>query len=296
MAEKIYRTIVIAEKLPNKELFFFYGHSIEWLMSPLDYYVEDWRCHDLASLRVFFMDFLTIDDLERFVASNEFSFEIKEKPIRLETQFNAQHEEFLTTEYGSQKDSYKPFIGFCTNVLYHYNAQEEQEEQVELINKKLHQYSVDLEEIANKYQIDINAYPHLINTFSFYRPNRIEECCRAIHEPFLGYQLHIHDPFMLYQDADVTVTAQAENETLKNVHRFKVREAKPERDCGFLPDSITTDIRVGDEQIYFNKGFFIKAIHVNMNAIVTDKMIDVGGKVIEQQSESKSHFVIKVDK
>jgi hypothetical protein len=296
MPEKVYRTILIAEKISNNELGFFYGHSIEWLMSPIDYSINCWKSHDLSSLKVFYVDLLTIDDLERFIANNKFSFEVSGKPISLQTQFNEQHKEFLTTEYGSQTDSYKPLMGFCTHVTYHYHAQDEDDQQAEIINKKLHQYATDLEKIADEYQIDIKAYPHLINTFSFYTPNRIEESSRAIREPFLGYQLHIYDPFMLYQDADVTVTAQAENETLEDVRSFKVHEAITERDCGFIPDSITTDIKIGDEQIYFNKGFFIKAIHFNMNAIVTDKIIDIGGKVIEQQSESKSHFVVKVDK
>lgn len=95
----IYRTLLILEKEKGGWKFL-YGHSIKWLMTPLDYSISSWIDFNIhKNVYVFAIDFSKKKPVDDMIDSGVFSFRYKEERQEVKFEFDCR-EDFFRQELG----------------------------------------------------------------------------------------------------------------------------------------------------------------------------------------------------
>lgn len=257
----IFRTLLLCQKMDKSCYKIFYGHSIHWKLSELDYQVDSWKSKRIrGDIYAFFIDFpdrLWIDSLmERKHAnitsnSNELDFVFDWKN---------QADNFLMND--NEDNDFKPFISLCSKVKYYFSETESEQLEGFLQTKKS-----AIADIDNEFFVPLAKYPYLIDTLSIYYPTRIETYLKnqVENNSLMAVTFVINDTFAEYNSCDVKYLLKSAEKEITGT--FQVHEAPKTIPIEFDPDYMHLEIKNGDDLIYAEKSHFIKSIHVNLRAM-----------------------------
>lgn len=276
----VMRTLLIADNRNNKLL---YGHSIIWELSEIDYTVKKWKQFTSGSISAYFKDIEDQSSLSESLNSSEFDLS-PDLNIQISFDFPDSDEFFIEQSY--DEDNFNPFIGLCTfaKVWFKEYTATTQDNPADFV--RTHKES--LEEIKERYHLDLLGAPHLIGTFCIFTPTRIEESFKGIeNKQTVGYQISLWDYFNLYNGAKVSVESTAGTRT--HTDHFLLDSEVHTFNCGFVPDKNVTTIKLNNIVIYRSSFSLLKKISVRLN-VIEEKKIVSGDKVIVQVKSTESGF------
>jgi len=259
--ESIYRTLCFCEKV-NDEYIFFYGHSILWNLTPLDYVVEGWKRKNIGGdMYVFFSDLPNKDLIDQLLNERKIEIETNGKKHNLVFKWNKKDTGFLIND--SNEDEYKPFISLCTDVTYYFSEIDD-----EFVDDFLQKRKTLISKIETDFFVPLAKNPHLIFTFSVYIPTRIEAFLKNIRDEnnhITGVNFVINDVFNDYQSCEVNFLLTSDGE--KEDGSFKLCNIPENINTNFDPDYMELTIKDGEKVVFTEKCYFIKSININMNII-----------------------------
>lgn len=275
----IFRTLLLCQKMDNGPYKIFYGHSIYWKLSELDYQVDSWKAKRIrGDIYVFFIDFpdrLWIDSLMEYKQAKITS---NNKELDLVFDWENQADNFLMND--NEDNDFKPFISLCSKVKYYFSEIESEKIEGFLQTKKS-----AIADIDNEFFIPLAKYPYLINTFSIYNPTRIETYLKnqVENKSLMAVTFVINDTFAEYKSCDVKYLLKSAEKEITGT--FQVHEAPRTIPVEFDPDYMHLEIKNGADLIYAEKSHFIKSIQVNLRA-VTGNIRTANGSVSSHTSSS----------
>lgn len=274
----VHRTLII---INNKDDSLIYGHSISWLLSELDYSVPNWKTYNNGDFSVHFKDLESTDIIESNLRSGLLIIDLEKITLKATLPDN---EEFFI-EQSHSEINFNPFINLCTFCKVHFGElSQSAKNPVDFLIEHKGQF----EDFKEKFHIDLPSNPHLIGTFSFFIPTRIEESFKGHDsEKLHGYEIHLHDYFKAYLGATVSTTAIAGEKF--HEASFPLDDECREIACGFLPDKQVTTITLNKKIIYKSSFHLLKNIGFTTN-IVSQKKISINGQVITQTISDESKF------
>lgn len=276
----VMRTLLIADNR-NKRLL--YGHSIIWELSEIDYTVNEWKQFTSGSISAYFKDIKDKSSLSESLNSGVFDLS---PDLNIQISFDLPDSDEFFIEQSYDEDNFNPFIGLCTfaKVRFKEYTAAAQDNPADFVRS----HKESLEEIKNKYHLDLLGAPHLVGTFCIFDPTRIEESFKGIeNEQTVGYKISLLDYFNLYDGAKVSVESTAGSQ-LHTDHFFLDSEVHT-FNCGFVPDKNVTTVELNDIVIYKSSFSLLKKISVRLN-VIEEKKIVSGDKVIVQVKSTGSGF------
>ena len=276
----VLRTLLIADNKSGKLL---YGHSIVWELSELDYSVKKWKKFTTSThISVYFKD---IDDESKIsTALNNGMFDLS-PDLNIQISFDFPESDQFFIEKSYDETNFSPFIGLCSFAKVHFQefspAQGNPADYV-----RAHKDSLD--EIKERYRLDLLEAPHLVGSFTIFEPTRIEEDFKGIeNEQVVGYKISLFDYFDLYKGAQVRLEAVSASQ--KHIIDFPLDGEVHTIHCGFVPDQHTTVVELHGRIIYKSSFALLKKIDVQIN-LLEEKKIVSGDKVIHQVRSTVSGF------
>lgn len=276
--KKVHRTLILTN---NKDNSLIYGHCISWTLSELDYVSPDWKTYNKGKFSAHFKDLENIDDLENNLNTGTLEVDLEKFILKA---ILPDSEDFFI-EQSHEESNFNPFISLCTFSKVHFaDIGQNAKNPVDFITA----HKSEFEDFKEKFHVDLPHNPHLIGSFSFFTPTRIEESFKGHNTPeFCGYEIHLHDYFRSYTGATVLTTAVAG----EKIHEqsFNLDDKSRKVACGFVPDKQITIVKFDESTIYKSSFYLLKNIRVNTN-IVTHKQIKSNGTTITQATSEKSKF------
>lgn len=275
----IFRTLLICQKLDDGFYKIFYGHSIHWILSELDYQIDSWKVKNIkGDIYVLFTDLpdkLWIDSL---MEHNHEKITSNDKEFDLVFNWENQADNFLSND--NADSDFKPFISLCSKVKYYFSEAESKHIELFLQSKKS-----AIAKIDSEFFVPLAKYPYLINTFSIYHPTRIETYLKNKVENscLVAVTFIINDTFAQYNSCEVKYLLKSPGKEISGV--FQVHETPKTIPIKFDPDYMHLEIKNGDDLIYDETSHFIKSIHVNLRA-VTKNIRTTNGSVPAHISSS----------
>jgi hypothetical protein len=274
----VMRTLLIA-RTNNNELL--YGHSIVWELSELDYRVSNWKKFQSGEATVYFKD----------LQSEEVDAALKQGAFNLAPSLNVcisadlPESETFFIEKSYEENNFNPFTELCTFATAHFRELPEGDD---TLFDFLHNNQNSFAEIKDRFHIDLEKMPHLLGTFTVFRPTRIEENFKGFqNDTSAGYKIHLHDYFELYEGATVRLESIAGDNT--HMHELKLNDELHIIDCGFVPDRHITTIELNGQTIYRSSFALLKHISISANIVEERKWV-IGDKVIVQKRSSQDRF------
>ena len=259
--ESIYRTLCFCQKI-NSSYKIFYGHSIYWKLTDLDYVIDGWKRKNIqGDIYAFFVDLPSRDAIDQLINSKHLEIDSNSKKHSLIFDWEQNDTDFLIND--ARDYEYKPFISLCSKATYYFSIIES-----EFIDDFLREKKEAISRLEDEYIVPLVKYPHLLNTFAIYTPTRIEASLQNIRDKtnhIAGVEFYINDIFEEYQDCEATFLLSSEGE--KEQGSFKLSDEPKSISTRFDPDYMELSIKDGEEVIFEEKCHFIKSINVNMNII-----------------------------
>lgn len=257
--ESIYRTLCFCQKV-NGSYKVFYGHSIYWKLTDLDYVIDGWKRKNIqGDIYVFFVDLPSRDAVDQLINSKHLEIDANSKKHSLIFDWEQSDTDFLIND--ASDNEYKPFISLCSKATYYFSIIES-----ELIDEFLREKKDTISRLEDEYIVPLAKNPYLLNTFAIYTPTRIETSLQNIRDEgdhIAGVEFYINDIFEEYQDCEATFLLSSEGE--KEQGSFKLSDEPKSISTRFDPDYMELSIKDGEEVIFEEKCHFIKSINVNMN-------------------------------
>lgn len=276
----VMRTLLIADNR-NKRLL--YGHSIIWELSEIDYTVNEWKQFTSGSISAYFKDIEDKSSLSESLNSGVFDLS---PDLNIQISFDLPDSDEFFIEQSYDEDNFNPFIGLCTfaKVRFKEYTAAAQDNPADFVRS----HKESLEEIKNKYHLDLLGAPHLVDTFFIFDPIRIEENFKGIeNEQAVGYKISLLDYFNLYNGARVSVESTAGTQIHSD--HFLLDSEIHTINCGFVPDKHITTIEFNDTVIYRSSFSLLKKISIRLNMIEEKKIVS-GDKVTVQVKSTESGF------
>jgi hypothetical protein len=259
--ESIYRTLCFCQKV-NASYKIFYGHSIYWKLTELDYVIDGWKRKNIqGDIYAFFVDLPSRDAVDQLINSKHLEIDANSKKHSLIFDWEQSDTDFLIND--ASDNEYKPFISLCSKATYYFSIIES-----EFIDEFLREKKEAISRLEDEYIVPLAKNPHLLNTFAIYTPTRIETSLQNIRDGrnhIAGVEFYINDIFEDYQDCEATFLLISEGE--KEQGSFKLSDEPKSISTRFDPDYMELSIKDGEEVIFEEKCHFIKSINVNMNII-----------------------------
>jgi len=275
--KNIQRTLLIAEIKTGTLI---YGHSINWLLSPLDYIVKEWKTFKIGGISIHYKDIENATEIETAIEAGQFNL-----PPNLKIHFNLPDSDDFFIERSYEEENFNPFISLCTHAKVYFQDNPKAETSPA---DYLRAHKEAFETIEEKFQVNLIKHPHLVDTFTIFTPTRLEESFKGHHnDNLVGYEIALLDYFNLYSGAIVDLESTDEINTHKasfgldsNIHQIN---------CGFVPDKHTTTITLNDQIIYRSSFSLVKRISTTIN-IASERKIKFGDCTIQQKTSEKGSF------
>ena len=259
--ESIYRTLCFCQKV-NNDYRVFYGHSIFWKLTSLDYLVEGWKRKNIkGDVYVFFSDLPNYDLIEELLNNRKVEIETNSKICNLVFDWSQSDKDFLINEGGG--DDYKPFISLCSKASYYFS-----EVNSESVDEFFLERKKSIHQLEKEFFIPLSNNAHLINTFAVYEPTRIETSLRNIRDEsnrITCVQFLINDTFHEYQDCEAVFLLTSDGDREEGCFRLCCPPKKI--NTSFDPDYMELTIKKGEEAVFIEKCYFIKSISINMDVV-----------------------------
>jgi|GEM_PF-3478615 hypothetical protein len=259
--ENIYRTLCFCQKI-NGNYKIFYGHSIYWKLTGLDYVIDGWKRKNIqGDIYAFFVDLPSRDAVYQLINNKNLEIDANSKKHSLIFDWEQSDTDFLIND--ARDHEYKPFISLCSKAIYYFSIIES-----EFIDDFLREKKEAISRLEDEYIVPLAKNPHLLNTFAIYTPTRIETSLQNIRDErnhITGVEIYINDTFGEHQDCEATFLLSSEGE--KEQGSFKLSDAPKSISTRFDPDYMELSIKDGEEVIFEEKCHFIKSININMNVI-----------------------------
>ncbi|ALZ75394.1 hypothetical protein [Rheinheimera sp. F8] len=259
--ESIYRTIFFCQRV-NDNYNIFYGHSIYWKLTSLDYVIDGWKRKNIqGDIYAFFVDLPSFDAIDQLISSKRLEINANAKKHILIFQWEQSDANFLIND--ASDNEYKPFISLCSKAIYYYSTIES-----EFIEDFLREKKESISRLEEEYITPLAKNPHLLNTFAIYTPTRIETSLQNVRDQknhITGVEFHINDIFGEYQDCQVNFLLSSEGENDKG--SFKLSDEPKIISTRFDPDYMEISIQHGEEVVFEEKCYFVKSININMKII-----------------------------
>lgn len=259
--ESIYRTLCFCQKI-NGNYQIFYGHSIFWKLTKLDYVISGWKRKNIqGDIYVFFTDLPNSEAVERLINDKQLDIDTNSKKHCLTLNWEQSDTDFLIND--ASNSEYKPFISLCSKATYYFSLIES-----EFIDEFLREKKDVISRLENEYIVSLTKNPHLLNTFAIYTPTRIETSVHNIRDEenhITGVEFHINDIFQEYQDCSAFFLVSSKGE--KEQGSFTLSDTPKSIDIPFDPDYMELLIKDEEEVIFKEKCHFIKSINVSLNTI-----------------------------
>ncbi|WP_203142626.1 hypothetical protein [Marinobacter mangrovi] len=259
--ESVYRTLCFCQKV-NGSYKIFYGHSIYWKLTDLDYVIDGWKRKNIqGDIYAFFVDLSSRDAVDQLINSEHLEIDASSKKHSLIFDWEQSDTDFLIND--ASDNEYKPFISLCSKATYYFSIIES-----EFIEEFLREKKEAISRLEDEYIVPLAKNPHLLNTFAIYTPTRIETSFQNIRDErnhIAGLEFYINDIFEDYRDCEVIFLLSSEGE--KEQGSFKLSDEPKSISLRFDPDYMELSIKDGEEVIFEEKCHFIKSINVNMNMI-----------------------------
>lgn len=275
----VMRTFLIA-RTKNNELL--YGHSIVWELSGLDYVIDTWKKCQLGEISIYFKDLR--DGAEVNAALKEGIFNLApELDICISLDLPESETFFIEKSY--DEENFNPLSGLCSFATVYFRELSADSGDLADVPRR---YKEAFERIKDDFHIDILATPHLLGSFTVFRPTRIEEEFQGFQsDTAAGYRIRLLDYFQLYEGAKVCLKAVAGHDT--HTTELTLDDELHVIDCGFVPDRHVTAIELNGQIIYRSSFSLVK--HINFTAhVVEEKKVRIGDKVIVQKRSSEDRF------
>ena len=276
--ESIYRTLCFCQRV-NGSYKIFYGHSIYWKLTGLDYVINGWKRKNIqGDIYAFFVDLPSRDAVEQLINSKHLEVVANSKKHSLIFDWEQSDTDFLIND--ASENEYKPFISLCSKATYYFSIIES-----EYIDEFLREKKEAISRLEDEFIVPLAKSPHLLNTFAVYIPTRIETSLQKIRDErnqIAGVEFFINDIFEEYQDCEVTYILSSEADKAQG--SFKLSDEPKGISTRFDPDYMELSIRDGEEVIFEEKCHFIKSINVNMNII--SENIKTNSGVVSMHSSS----------
>jgi hypothetical protein len=259
--ESIYRTLCFCQKI-NSSYKIFYGHSIHWKLTGLDYVIDGWKRKNIqGDIYAFFVDLPNRDAVDQLINSKHLEIDANSKKHSLIFDWEQSDTDFLIND--ASDNEYKPFISLCSKATYYFSIIES-----EFIDEFLREKKETISRLEDEYIVPLAKNPHLLSTFAIYTPTRIETSLQNIRDErnhIAGVEFYINDIFEEYQDCEATILLSSEGENEQG--SFKLSDEPKSISTRFDPDYMELSIKDGEEVIFKEKCHFIKSININMNII-----------------------------
>lgn len=285
--ESIYRTLLFCQKIYGNYNVF-YGHSIFWKLTGLDYVVEGWKRKNIqGEIYVFFADLPRPDVVEQLVNKKSLEIDTNSKKHRLIFEWENNDSDFLINDISDYE--YKPFISLCSKAIYYFSDIESN-----FIDEFFRENKEAIAKLEDEFMVPLTKNPHLVNTFAIYTPTRIETFILNIrdNENYIkGVTLCINDTFEDHQDCEVSFLLSSEGGEETEKGSFKLSDKQKNISTGFDPDYMEVIIKDGEETIFEEKCHFVKSVSINMN-VASGSIKTSSGTV---PTHSSSSFTIGSD-
>lgn len=259
--KSIYRTLCFCQRI-NGNYKVFYGHSIYWKLTSLDYIVEGWKRKNIqGDIYAFFTDLPSRDAVDQFINNKNLEIDTNSKKHSLIFEWEQSDTDFLINN--ASDDEYKPFISLCSKAIYYFSNIEG-----EFIDDFFREKKEAISKLEDEFVVPLAKNPHLVNTFAIYTPTRIETSLHNMRDDknhIIGVTFYINDTFGEHQDCEATFVLSNDGE--KKTGSFKLSDEPKSIITGFDPDYMELTIKDGKEVIFEEKAHFIKSININMNII-----------------------------
>lgn len=260
-AKNIYRTLYFCQKVRDVYMVF-YGHSIHWELTSLDYEIKNWKKRNVqGNIYVFFSDLPELAVIDKFLKEKTIEIVSNSHIYKLKFDWDQKDQSFLTNDL--DEDEYKPFSSLCTRANYYYS-----EANFDHLSDFFHSRKKAISRLEKDFFVPLMQNSQLLNTFTIYNPTRIETHIKKIRNDGdckSGVDFIINDTFNKYQNCKVEFVIAGEGKKEKG--QFILDETPANIETNFDPEYFELSIRNYDEDLYIEKGYFLKSISVNMNAI-----------------------------
>ena len=254
----IYRTLCFCQKIDG-DYKVFYGHSIFWKLTDLDYRVSGWKRYNIqGDIYAFFTD-LPSCEVDKLLKNKILKIDVNSKKHSLIFDWEQSDTDFLIND--ASEDGYKPFISLCSKAIYYFSNIEG-----EFIDNFFREKKEAISRLEDEYVVPLTKNPHLLNTFAIYTPIRIEASLRNTrldgnHKTRVTF--YINDVFNEYQNCEAIFLLRNEKE--QEVGRFKISDEPKNISIKFEPDYMELTIKDGEEVIFEEKSYFIKSVNIKMD-------------------------------
>ncbi|MCK0746757.1 hypothetical protein [Chromohalobacter nigrandesensis] len=276
MHEKVFRTIVIAKKESGFWVFV-YGHSIEWLLSPLDYNVNPWIKRNLKGrYYVFIADIDDYGIIEEWVRNNAIRISTDTKTVVIPLNNEQSERVFLDKLQERLISEYSPFIGHCSQSIVFFPEATDVGFAESILEDEI---VVDL--LKKEYSIDFKKSPEIVGTYWVHSPTRLDFESKFFDNK-VSASVEVHDYFKLYQGADVEVTFFQDSQEYS--FGFYLDSETHLVDMGFEPDFIKVKVAQDGVVIYDYSSSFVKKVSFTLRSLS-------GPSVVGEDGEVHSRFV-----
>lgn len=257
--ESIYRTLFFCQKVfGNYKIF--YGHSIHWKLTDLDYFNLEFKKKNIhRDMYVFFVDLPSRDEVDQLIKNKNLDIHESSKKYNLTFEYEQEHEDFLS--HDASINEYNPFISLCSKANYYFSIKEN-----DFIENFIQEKKEAINKFENEFLVPLMKNPHLLCTFAIYTPTRIETSIQNIRNNknhITGVIFSINDIFGLHQDCEVNFLLSCDEK--KEEGRFKLSDEPKAISTGFNPDYMELIIADAGKVIFKEKSYFIKSIDINMS-------------------------------
>lgn len=276
---RIHRTLLLVD---NKTETIIYGHSIDWILSDLDYNIKNWKAFNIGCISVYFKDIENISEVNESINAGVFDLSPDQK-CKIYFDFPESENFFIEKSY--EEENFSPFISLCSYAdVYFRDTTTARTNPADYLQAQKETFDI----IKEKFQVDLIKYPHLLGTFTNFTPTRLEESFRGIKDDnVVGYEVALVDYFNLYKGA--VVNLESTDETNSHVTTFSLDNEMHQINSGFVPDKQVTTVILDGVTIYRSSFGLIKKINVNTN-IIEQKNIRYKGQTIQQTTSARDDF------
>ncbi|MGX9763291.1 hypothetical protein [Pseudomonas shahriarae] len=276
---RIFRTLLLVD---NKTETLIYGHTIEWILSDLDYNIKKWKTFSTGSISVYFKDIEDILEVNESIRAGVFDLSPDQK---YKIHFDFPESEYFFIEKSYDEENFSPFINLCSFAEVHFrDLPTTATNPVDYLQAQKETFDI----IREKFQVDLIKSPHLLDTFTIFTPTRLEEIFRGLKdENVVGYEVALVDYFNLYKGA--VVNLESTDETNSHVTTFNLDNEMHQINSGFVPDKQVTTVILDGITIYRSSFGLIKKINVNAN-IIEQKNIRYRNRTIQQTTSTRNDF------
>lgn len=276
---RIQRTLLIVD---DKKDSLIYGHSIDWILSDLDYTIEKWKTFSIGGISVYFKDIKTISEISNSINTGQFDLAPDQNRKIF---FNLPESEDFFIEQSYKEENFNPFIGLCAQAkVYFEDSPTSDTNPADYLRAENEAF----EAIEEKFQINLVKFPHLLGTFTLFTPTRLEENFKGLdNDNICGYETALLDYFGLYNGALVTLESTDENNN--HITTIELDNQMHQINCGFVPDKQETTVTHDGIIIYKSSFSLLKKINISTN-IIAEKSIRIGEKIIRQSVSARDDF------